>query len=127
MKRQLKHLFNISRSVIRDAIKRGGRSPEWRFIEKTKVKEVQQCEICGSNKRLQVHHVKPFARFPELELEESNLVVLCMGPNECHLQCGHGGSFRAYNPDVRKLIQAAQNGKELCLLQEEARFARLKI
>jgi len=23
-----------------------------------------------------------------------------MGKNSCHLDIGHGGSFRAYNPDV---------------------------
>ena len=48
-----------------------------------------------------------------------------MGPNECHLRCGHGGSFRAYNPNIREHIVTAQGGKELCLLQEEARFARI--
>ena len=37
---------------------------------------------------------------PELELDPNNLITLCMGENSCHLDIGHGGSFRAYNQDV---------------------------
>jgi 5-methylcytosine-specific restriction endonuclease McrA len=49
---------------------------------------------------LQVHHIVPFSTAPDLELEPSNLITLCMGEFDCHLRLGHGGSFRHYNPLV---------------------------
>jgi len=40
-----------------------------------------RCELCGTSKSegsiIQVDHVKPRSKFPELELEQSNLQVLC--------------------------------------------------
>ena len=59
-----------------------------------------RCIACGSEKHLQVHHIKPFHLHPELELEPSNLIVLCMDTNECHLKLGHGGSFKRENKNV---------------------------
>jgi hypothetical protein len=78
--------------------------------------------------KLQVHHVKPFHLLPELELDESNLISLCMGPNECHLFIGHGDSFRCYNPNVRedaeKFMKASFDDRKKII--GEARKARLK-
>ena len=36
-----------------------------------------RCECCGAKDMLRVDHVKPRARYPELELKLSNLQVLC--------------------------------------------------
>ena len=48
-----------------------------------------------------MHHVIPFHLDPAKELDRTNLIVLCMAyPQECHLQIGHGGYFKAYNPNV---------------------------
>lgn len=40
-----------------------------------------QCQRCGSRRRLEVHHVKRVADFPELAFEPGNCLTLC-GP--CH-------------------------------------------
>ena len=40
--------------------------------------------------------------FPQLELDPNNLITLCMGKLECHLQLGHLGNFKFYNPNIRK-------------------------
>lgn len=64
------------------------------------IKENYKCAACGSTKRLQVHHVLPFSNRPDLELDFSNLITLCMDVDECHFRLGHGGSFRHYNPNV---------------------------
>lgn len=36
-----------------------------------------KCELCGREDRLHVDHIKPRSKYPELELEPSNLQVLC--------------------------------------------------
>jgi len=41
------------------------------------------CQICGSNKKLQIHHIKSFMRFPEFRHELSNGITLC---KMCHLE-----------------------------------------
>jgi len=47
--------------------------------------------------------MKPFHLHPELELDPTNLITLCMQPGqECHLYVGHGDSWKAYNPDVKQ-------------------------
>lgn len=42
-----------------------------------------KCKACKSKKDLQVDHIKPRARFPELSLESSNLQILC---KTCNLE-----------------------------------------
>jgi len=39
------------------------------------------CIICGSTEKLEAHHVKPKAQFPELALEIDNGITLC---KKCH-------------------------------------------
>jgi len=84
------------------AIKNTGRSPKWRLLARGFIKSHPNCAACGAVSSLQVHHIIPFHLDPMLELEESNLVVLCqLGDIDCHLHIGHGSSFRAYNPLLR--------------------------
>lgn len=75
------------------------RSPKWPGVEKNHLKIESACVACGSKNRLNVHHKKPFHLFPELELDPTNLITLCMD-KDCHLKIGHGGNFKDYNPDV---------------------------
>lgn len=77
------------------------RSPLWPKVERAYRKLHPVCECCGSKLRLNVHHKKPFHLYPELELEPTNLITLCMDPlKECHLKIGHGDDFKDYNPNV---------------------------
>lgn len=48
------------------------------------------CERCGTTDRsvLQVHHVKPFSKFPHLAYEYENLDVLC---KRCNQELGNSG------------------------------------
>ena len=65
------------------------------------------CEACGEedpDAELEVHHVQPFHLHPDLELEEKNVVVLCM-KHGCHLAFGHNYDWHAYNPHVREDIR----------------------
>ena len=79
------------------------RSPEWHKVEHDFVSKNKTCVACGGTEKLQVHHMHPFHLRPELELDENNLITLCMQhEKECHLFIGHGDSWRAYNPNVLK-------------------------
>lgn len=104
----LGHLLRVAVSTLREAVKR--RSPEWRAVELAHLRAQDACRACGEKRRLQVHHIKPFHLDPGAELDPLNLVTLCMGPAECHLRIGHGGMFRAYNPDVLEDAGRARAG-----------------
>ena len=88
-------------SIVREKIKSITRSNKWDEVRDTFIEKNSSCAACGSTKKLQVHHIKPFHLHPELELEESNLITLCMDKNDCHLNVGHGDSWRCYNPNVK--------------------------
>jgi hypothetical protein len=70
------------------------------------------CACCGSTKKLNVHHKKPFHLFPELELDLNNLITLCMD-KECHLKIGHGGDFKDYNPNVEEDCKKIKSDQSL--------------
>ena len=74
------------------------RSPKWSTVRKKHLENNSVCVVCGRNKKLEVHHVKPVHLFPELELDPSNLVTLCADP--CHLVFGHLMDFKSWNKDV---------------------------
>ncbi len=75
-----------------------GRSPGWRKVERAAVEAHPCCSACGGKKDLQVHHVLPFHLHPDLELEPSNLIVLC---RVHHLWVGHLGDWKSWNAEVR--------------------------
>ena len=79
------------------------RSGKWNTIRKHFLQKNPECAACGSKKKLNVHHIKPFHSHPELELDESNLITLCesdCGGVVCHLFFGHLGDYKEINPDV---------------------------
>ncbi len=61
-------------------------------------------EVVDGRRNLEIHHVLPFEYFPELEMDESNWVVLCRAPHDCHRLLGHLSDFKAYNPLLRKML-----------------------
>ncbi len=76
------------------------RSGKWAALSKRFLKG-KACAVCGRKKELVAHHKKPFHLFPELELDESNLIPMCEGDVvNCHLSVGHLFSFMSYNPAV---------------------------
>lgn len=88
--------------------KTGGkpRSPKWRKVREEFIRENPTCALCGGTDDLDVHHVKSFALYPELELEKSNLITLCT-PH--HLLGGHLMSWKKTNSTVREDCTAWYN------------------
>ena len=78
---------------------RGERSPMWKggttplrtkesrtlqyrlFTRRILERDNFACQNCGSPKKLQVHHVKSYAEYPDLRFDVSNCVTLCF---PCH-------------------------------------------
>jgi hypothetical protein len=76
-----------------------GRSGSWPKFRKQFLKKNFCCEACCTDKKLEVHHIIPFAENKELELDERNCVTLC---RNCHLVLGHFKDFKLYNPMIVK-------------------------
>lgn len=78
------------------------RSGKWPKVRADYLAEHPACEACGRTAKtidLEVHHVKEFASYPELELVPGNLVTLC---RDDHFTIGHAYSWRTWNPHVRE-------------------------
>lgn len=94
---------------VLDKIKYGTtRSPEWAKVRKVHIEHSPICAVCGSVKKVEVHHKKPFHLYPELELDPSNLISLCEGKEFssiiCHLTFGHLGNYKDENPMVDETV-----------------------
>jgi 5-methylcytosine-specific restriction protein A len=96
------HGINLLRCKFRDVGISTKRSGRWPTVEKHFREEHPTCAACGGTKNINIHHIHPFHVFPALELDPNNLITLCMGKLECHLQLGHFGNFKFYNPNIRK-------------------------
>lgn len=118
MNRKDAHLTEVRDKLVGSEHKR---SSHWPALEKKFLKEHSSCAACGSTSKLNVHHIKPFHLFPELELVESNLVTLCMD-NHCHILLGHGGNFKAYNPQCLEDVEKVSH--DFNLLTEASEHAR---
>lgn len=54
---------------------------DWRRLRRVILAERPACEVCGAREQLEVHHRISVRERPDLRLERSNLVVLCI---RCH-------------------------------------------
>lgn len=95
------------------------RSPKWESFRKEWLTTNNCCAVCGNTKNLEVHHIKPFKDFPELELDKNNLITLCEKTTlignckiNCHLQIGHDGNFKFYNDTLNSEIIEINRFKE---------------
>lgn len=79
------------------------RSPEWPAVAHAHLAKEPGCRVCGhQGQGLQVHHIKPFHLYPELELDPNNLITLCeLRGRDHHLLIGHLDDWASYNPQVR--------------------------
>lgn len=80
------------------------RSPEWPRVAQEHLSHEPACVVCGHRgKGLQVHHIKPFHLYPELELDPKNLITLCeIRGRTHHLLIGHLDDWESYNKRVRE-------------------------
>ncbi len=86
---------------VQSIITKHPRSTRWAKFRNDILVAHPFCAVCGNAKNLVPHHIKPYHLFPELELADTNLIVLCEGPIvNCHYLFGHLRNWRSWNPDV---------------------------
>lgn len=76
------------------------RSSQWPKVRAEHLKNNPVCIVCGGKKNLEVHHIFPFSKYPELELAKHNLETMCESKKRglnCHLYVGHAGDYRDSN------------------------------
>lgn len=102
------------------------RSNKWTKVRAAFIKTHNVCAVCGSGKSLQVHHIKPFHMYPELELDPNNLITLCTSKYagfNCHLSVGHCGNYKWENTyileDVKILHDLILKYKGYTVLPDE--------
>ena len=115
------HVVNLLISKYREKKKEKERSPQWSAV-RDHFLEGKKCAACGSKKNLQVHHVKPFHLYPELELDVTNLIVLCMDKYDCHLRLGHGNNFSRFCSKIREFaLHTLNNPRDRKSIEKEAK------
>jgi hypothetical protein len=77
------------------------RSDKWPALERKMLEQQPFCSRCGGRTELCVHHCAPFHIEPSEELDVRNLLVVCIGPLHCHLQC-HCGDWSAFDVNCRE-------------------------
>ena len=81
------------------------RDPRWPAKRRSFRQRYPTCAVCGTRRKVQIHHIIPFHLAPELELKTSNLIPLCTGGRfkglHCHLIFGHLGDYQRVNEAVR--------------------------
>jgi hypothetical protein len=118
--KQIKNFLARASKLIFEASRESARSSGWNRVKNEHLSMNPACAACGSKENLQVHHKMPFHLNPALELDLKNLITLCMEPGvECHLNVGHGDSWKCYNPEVQKdaadLLKNPRHRKEKLL------------
>lgn len=83
------------------------RSSGWPAKERAHLAAQPDCQVCGIVGACEVHHVRPFHLYAELEEVDSNLVTFC---RLHHFEVGHLRDWRAWNPEVIE-DAARQRGK----------------
>lgn len=126
MIKKIKKAYNLLRFKTRDIKNRKKRSSKWSKLQKSFLEANSHCALCEGTENLNVHHKKPFHLYPELELEESNLITLCMGEKDCHLLVAHGNNFSYYCENLELYILQYKSGektfKEICNLAKKERI-----
>jgi 5-methylcytosine-specific restriction endonuclease McrA len=102
MIKTIKHAIHLVQHHFRDIGISAKRSPKWEKFEKEFLAKYPTCAACGGKENLQAHHCIPFHHDSSLELNESNIITLCMAKGfDDHIYVGHGGNFKMFNPNVR--------------------------
>ena len=86
------------------------RSPHWTKTRTEHLLIEPACMICGTKKNLNVHHIKPYHKWPKLELVQKNLITLCETPGQNHhFILGHLRDWSSWNEHIREWVDIFKN------------------
>jgi 5-methylcytosine-specific restriction endonuclease McrA len=106
LKKMIRTLLNLFAGKPIEA-----RSPRWPAVRKEWLTVHNCCAACQTTTALEVHHIEPFSKHPERELDPTNFITLCEGSRQCHLRIGHSFNWQAVNP--HSVEDAAQQAKRI--------------
>jgi len=76
------------------------RSSDWRKLRNAYKEQNPVCIACGSEKKIEIHHIVPFGEDRTKEMDWENLSTFC---KRHHFSIGHMMSYKKYNPDAVEL------------------------
>jgi hypothetical protein len=81
------------------------RNKDWKKLRNYVVEKNKKCCVCGKTTNLVAHHKLPFHLYPEKELDEDNIIILCENrPVNCHYLFGHLMDWKKYNSNITEDI-----------------------
>lgn len=121
MKTPAKVVQHVVRFIAQAIRSPAPRSSQWPALRRKFLEAHPSCAACGGTSLVEPHHIVPVHKDKTRELDETNLLPLCMGyDRHCHLLIGHSGSFVRTNErvveDAAAALQARQGGS-LVLIQ----------
>ncbi len=102
----------------------------WREFEKKfweKHPNEKYCHICGSTKKIELHHIIPRHIAPDKILDESNLLPLC---HCCHFKFAHFEDWDDWNPNILEnaisIYSIIQDSKKIADLKKNLIVEQLR-
>ena len=97
------------RNLFEDRTFGQARSHFWNEVRKEHIKGQPECQVCGKIGKImsnEAHHILPFWKYPNLELDPHNLITLC---RTHHFEWGHFFDFKSYNKDIKEWALSVKN------------------
>jgi len=82
----------------------------WRTLRNEVLRCYPECNMCGTDSDLEVHHIQPKHIKPHLALSWDNLIVLC---RDCHLHLGHCNNFKNYNGNIVEIAEYSKRNRKI--------------
>lgn len=83
---------------------------EWRKAREKHIEIETTCQMCETDKKLEVHHIVPWHVSTDLRYDPENLITLCRA---CHFRFGHYLNWKDFNPNIRTLCDQTIEIKRL--------------
>ena len=92
------------------------KSPEYQqWRREVRQRDENTCRICGVQRNLHVHHIKPLEKYPEFATELDNGITLC---GNCHVFL----SGREESTNLQTLIEAVTGQQDTRTIEQLKRF-----
>jgi len=97
------------------------KTPEYRMFRLKVIDRDKVCQQCGATTNLEVHHIKEFALYPRLRLDEQNALTLC---KSCHTKTDSFGR-KTYNIEFIIINYLLNYDRKISCSRERVNYSRL--